>query len=69
MEILRSITPYLLAGALVATFGILIIGILSFAMNRDFNKKYANTLMRARVISQGVAVILFAIMAFAMGTS
>lgn len=64
METLGSLLPYLLGLALAATFVILMVGIFSFAFSGDFNRKHANTLMRARVIAQGVAVALFALLAF-----
>lgn len=52
--------------AAVASFGVLIIlmiGVGGFARGGDFNRKYANKLMRMRIIAQALAVIL--IVAFA----
>lgn len=47
--------------ALLVTLGVLITGIVGMARGGEFNAKYGNKLMRARVIAQGVAIILFAI--------
>ena len=52
--------------AAVASLGvlfILMIGVGGFAKGGDFNKKYANKLMRLRIAAQFVAVLL--IVAFA----
>lgn len=38
--------------------GILLFGIGSFAKGGDFNRKYANKAMRARLLAQFIAVIL-----------
>ena len=40
----------------------LMIGVISMAKGGEFNAKYGNLLMRARVVSQGVAVVLLLIM-------
>ncbi|MBL8658136.1 MAG: twin transmembrane helix small protein [Rhodospirillales bacterium] len=52
--------PYLLGAAMLATLGVLFAGVISFAMNGNANRKYATKLMAARVILQGVAIVLFA---------
>lgn len=52
--------------AAVASLGVLVIlmiGVGGFAKGGDFNKKYANKLMRLRIAAQFVAVLL--IVAFA----
>lgn len=36
-------------------------GLLAMVKGGAFNKKYANTFMRARVMMQGVAIVLFAL--------
>ena len=38
------------------------IGVISMAKGGEFNAKYGNLLMRARIISQGIAVVLLLIM-------
>lgn len=47
--------------AMVITLGVLATGIIGMARGGEFNAKYGNKLMRARVIAQGCALALFAI--------
>ena len=47
---------------MAATLAVLIVGIVSMVRGGEFNRKYGNRLMRARVILQGLTVILFLIM-------
>ncbi len=47
--------------AMIATLGVLLAGILGMATGGNFNKRYANKLMRARVLLQALAVLFFAI--------
>ncbi|WP_085120753.1 twin transmembrane helix small protein [Tistlia consotensis] len=51
----------LVAIAMLVTLGILFTGLFSMARGGEFNRKYGNKLMRARVIAQAVALVLFAI--------
>lgn len=44
-----------------ATLAVLVVGLVNFARNGPFYKKHANNLMRARIIGQGLALILFAL--------
>jgi len=44
-----------------AALGALIIGIFGMVKGGEFNKKYGNKLMRARVILQGAALAFFAL--------
>ena len=55
---------YLLIVAMFATLAVLGIGLVSFIKGGEFNAKYGNKLMRARVIMQGVALAMFALAAF-----
>jgi hypothetical protein len=59
---MAEILPFLLGLALFATLIVLFIGIGAFAVGGKFHAKHSNNLMRARVIIQGVAVLLFALM-------
>lgn len=52
----------LLAVTLVAIVAVLLTGIIGMGRGGDFNAKYGNKLMRARVILQGVAIVLFLIL-------
>ena len=58
---MESFLPFLLGFAMLATLLILVVGLVGFARNGPFYKKHANNLMRARVIGQGIALIIFAI--------
>ena len=48
-----------IVAAMVAALGALLIGVVSMARGGEFNRKYGNTLMRARVALQGLAILLF----------
>ena len=48
----------LLALSLLSVLGVLAIGIGGFIRGGEFNKKYGNKLMQARVVLQGVALFL-----------
>ncbi|WP_422364936.1 twin transmembrane helix small protein [Pelagibius sp.] len=47
--------------AMLVTLGVLAVGMIGMAKGGDFNDKYGNKLMRARVISQGVTLVIFAL--------
>jgi hypothetical protein len=49
----------LLVIAMLATLGVLFLGMFSMAKGGEFNRKYGNKLMRLRVIMQGLAILLF----------
>lgn len=49
---------YVVAGACLVVLVILMTGIGGFAKGGEFNQKYANKIMRWRLIAQFVAVIL-----------
>ncbi len=49
---------YLLPLALLAVLAALGLGVIGMLRGGEFNEKYGNTLMRARVASQALAVIL-----------
>ena len=53
--------------ALAFTLGVLLTGLIAMAKGGEFNQKHANTLMRMRVISQFVAVMLIVLFAFTNG--
>ena len=54
---------FLIAAAVVcfAVLIVLMVGVGSFAKGGDFNRKYANKIMRLRIILQAVAVVLILI--------
>lgn len=47
--------------AMLATLGILVTGVVSMGRGGEFNAKYGNRLMRARVMMQGIALLFFAL--------
>ena len=47
--------------AMLATLGVLFFGIITMARGGDFNLKYGNKIMRTRIVLQGVALLIFAI--------
>ena len=57
----------LLAIAMVAVLAVLITGVCGFIAGGEFNRKYANKLMRLRVASQAVAVALLLALLFLKG--
>jgi len=64
MATLTEILPYLVGIALFVTLAILATGIVSMLRGGEFNAKHANTLMRCRVVSQGITIALFMLMLF-----
>lgn len=49
---------YVVVAAVLIVLIILMIGVGGFARGSDFNRKYANKIMRARIIAQAIAVLL-----------
>ena len=58
---METALSYLLGLAMFATLVVLATGIISFALHGDFYLRNANKLMRMRVIAQGIAVAIFAL--------
>ena len=58
MDYLLDVLPYFVGIALAATLGVLILGVVAMLRSGEFNAKYGNKLMRARVTLQAVAVLL-----------
>jgi len=61
MEFFTKIAPILIIIGLILVFLVLVIGLLSMLVKGDFNKKYSNKLMRLRVITQAIIVLIFAL--------
>ena len=61
MELFTKIAPILIIIGLILVFIVLLIGLISMLSKSDFNKKYSNKLMRLRVITQGIIVLIFAL--------
>ena len=56
---MQSVIGVLLAISLVATLLVLFVGLVGMARGGEFNKKYNNHIMRARIITQALTVLLF----------
>ncbi|MEM6618046.1 MAG: twin transmembrane helix small protein [Pseudomonadota bacterium] len=56
-----GILYYIVVFAILAVFIVLMIGLGGFTAGGEFNRKYANKLMRWRIILQAVAVALILI--------
>ena len=61
MEFFTKITPILIIIGLILVSVVLIIGLVSMLAKADFNKKYSNKLMRLRVITQGIIVLILSL--------
>jgi hypothetical protein len=57
----------LLLIAMLATLGALIVGLAGFFRGGEFNRKYGNKLMQARVALQAVAVVLLLMLLLGVG--
>lgn len=52
---------WVVALACLAVLGVLLVGVGGFAKGGEFNRKYANKIMRLRLLLQFIAVILILI--------
>jgi len=59
MDGMDGFLSYFLGFAMLATLVVLVVGVVSFAVHGRFYIKNANKLMRARVILQGIALVIF----------
>jgi predicted membrane protein len=56
---------FILAGiACLAVLGVLVVGVAGFARGGEFNRKYANKIMRLRLVMQFVAVLLILVFVY-----
>ncbi len=62
---MKSFLFVLMIIALIAVFLVLAIGLIGMLRGKDFNRKYGNVMMRARVVTQLLAVIIVAAYMFA----
>ncbi|MEX2518938.1 MAG: twin transmembrane helix small protein [Paracoccaceae bacterium] len=49
---------YAAIAACLVVLAVLMFGVFSFARGGEFNRKYANKIMRLRIITQAIAVVL-----------
>ncbi len=64
IDFLNLILPYAIFIILFFVLLVLFIGIISMLRGGDFNKRWSNKLMRARVILQGLAIVLILLTAY-----
>ena len=64
IDFLNIILPYSILLVLFAVLVVLFIGIISMLKGGEFNKRWSNKLMRARVFLQALAIILILITAY-----
>ncbi len=55
---MTTILNTLVAIALAVTLVVLFAGVFTMARGGEFNRKWGNKLMRARVVTQGLAILL-----------
>jgi hypothetical protein len=58
-----ALLPLFLGLAMLATVGVLVLGIVGFAVNGKFYQRNSNKLMRMRVLFQGVAIAIVGLLA------
>lgn len=58
MEAFAAVLPLLIILSLIAVFVVLVVGIIGMLRGGDFNRRYGNKLMRLRVATQGLAILL-----------
>jgi hypothetical protein len=61
MSALEAVLPYLIGAALIAVLVVLLTGVTGMIRGGDFNARYGNILMRWRVGTQALAVLLLLI--------
>jgi hypothetical protein len=59
---MSTVLPILIVIAMIATLGVLALGLISMVRGGSFNAKYSNKFMRARVILQFAAIMLLALL-------
>ena len=64
IDFLNLILPYAIFIVLFSVLLVLFIGIISMLRGGNFNKRWSNKLMRARVILQGLAIVLILLTAY-----
>ena len=58
---MHNVFVVLMLLAATAVLGVLVVGIVGMLKGGEFNKKYGNKLMRARVMLQGLTLLFFAL--------
>ncbi len=63
---MENVLPIILIVAMIAVLVVVLTGVISMAVGGDFNRRYGNRLMRARVALQLVAVVVFVLVVLAV---
>tara|TARA_B100000686_G_scaffold349409_3_gene442738 strand:+ start:171 stop:383 length:213 start_codon:yes stop_codon:yes gene_type:complete len=58
LEALAAVLPILIILSLIAVLFVLGVGVIGMLRGGDFNRRYGNKLMRIRVATQGLAILL-----------
>jgi len=58
LEALAAVLPMLIILSLIAVLVVLGVGVIGMLRGGDFNRRYGNKLMRVRVATQGLAILL-----------
>ncbi len=67
LSVLLAVLLKVLIGiALAVTLGALVAGVVAMARGGSFNARWGTKLMRLRIIAQGAAVVLLAVLAVVM---
>lgn len=61
---MEGFLPWLLGLAMLATLVVLVVGVVSFGVHGQFYQRHSNHLMRLRVLLQGIAVAIFALITY-----
>ena len=56
-----TVLPFVLVVSMILALLMVVIGVIAMAKNGSFNKKHSNKLMRMRVLFQGIALIILAV--------
>lgn len=67
MNPLSTILAFLTGFFMIATASVLAVGMSGFFKGGDFNRRWGNSLMQARVVFQGLALLSFAAFLLSMG--
>ena len=58
---MHAFLPALVIASMLTTLSIVVFGVITMIRGGEFNRRYSNKLMRARVIMQGVTIVLLLI--------
>ena len=58
MSVMSEIFMYLSIAACLIVLAVVLFGVLTFGRGGEFNRKWSNKIMRLRLVTQAIAVIL-----------